>query len=525
MPSFAACTGGSPTWTCAAVAADIIAANTASSPGDTIIVAGGTIATLTITIDGRFLIGAGTSTFPTTASSGTVIQAGTITVTKNATYNTRLSGFSFTGAQNKHVITNGNSATGKAFIIDHNYFYTDGTGASKFMEGFVNGGLIHHNVFEAPTNATADLFNIVTSETDWSVAQTMGSLDTTGNRNLYFEDNTFYRLQDMPDGDTGTRLVMRHNKFYDSGVVVHSGAPNDSGQDGGGHRHTELYSNEFHRLDGTQNFNFWLWLRGGTGVFANNSMDPATSGTYGGKPDIHFTVGCSAADGPPDGMTPINGTPLAYPVKYQVGQVTIPAAGVTKAFLIFGNTEIDGTTPYTPAVNLESGPLVGCPDVNQVPPAGTSANYVQSGRDYKLTNDWSWVAYTYPHPLQGGACTPDHLSFIAQPVSANLNASIGVVTVGVYDSGNVLCTAATNSVSVAKNGSATWGTLSGTTPVSAVNGIATFSDLVVITTAGAGSIDMASSGLTGATSNSITISATVNTTPLSIKLLLRLRGH
>lgn len=108
------------------------------------------------------------------------------------------------------------------------------------------------------------------------------------------------------------------------------------------------------------------------------------------------------------------------------------------------------------------------------------------------------------------SCTPHHLTYISQPSSAALNASLGTVSVGVYDAGNVLCSTATNSITLSKNGSAMWGTLvSGSSLTkSAVTGVATWTDLSVSTTTGAGAIDAAASGLTSATSNSITISTT-----------------
>lgn len=110
-----------------------------------------------------------------------------------------------------------------------------------------------------------------------------------------------------------------------------------------------------------------------------------------------------------------------------------------------------------------------------------------------------------------GDCTPAKLLFSAQPSSAVLSATLGTVSVGVYDADDNLCTSATDSITLSKNGSATWGTLASGSSLtkSAVAGVATWTDLSVTTTAGAGSIDAAASGLTGATSNSITISAPV----------------
>ncbi len=130
------------------------------------------------------------------------------------------------------------------------------------------------------------------------------------------------------------------------------------------------------------------------------------------------------------------------------------------------------------------------------------------------TNTWTnavYVPYDYPNPLAtvtGGSCTPDHLTYTDQPASALAGASLGTTAVGVYDSGNNLCADATNTITLSKNGSATYGTLSSSSSLSkaASSGVATWTDLS-INTAGSGTIDAAASGLTGTTSNSITISA------------------
>ncbi len=106
------------------------------------------------------------------------------------------------------------------------------------------------------------------------------------------------------------------------------------------------------------------------------------------------------------------------------------------------------------------------------------------------------------------SCTPDHLTFTAQPSNAAQGASLGTVSVAVKDSGGTTCTSDTSSVTLSEHTGATWGTLfSGSSLTkSAVAGVATWTDLH-IDSAGSGSIDAADSGLTGATSNSITISA------------------
>ena len=233
--------------------------------------------------------------------------------------------FDFTGTD-RHIYAGG-SATAKPYVIDNNYVRSDVSAGVRAVHLDANGGLLHHNQFTAATGTGADVFTISTVETDWSQPTSIGAEDTTGERNIYFEDNTFTNiLETGPDADTGTRLVMRHNTFVDSSIVLHSSNPNDSGPVGGGHRHTEVYNNTFQRVSNYNPLNKWIWVRGGSGVFANNVMDKASSpdgSTYPDKADIRFTVGC----------------PSGYPIAYQVGQSTIPAQNPpSRPFAIFGNT-------------------------------------------------------------------------------------------------------------------------------------------------------------------------------------------
>jgi hypothetical protein len=110
------------------------------------------------------------------------------------------------------------------------------------------------------------------------------------------------------------------------------------------------------------------------------------------------------------------------------------------------------------------------------------------------------------YEANAGGCTPDHLTFIAQPQNAGLAATLGTVTVGVYNASNVLCNTDTSNVTVAKTAGATWGTLAGTLTKAAVAGIATFTDLNVTTTIGSGSITATDAALTAGVSNTFTIS-------------------
>lgn len=378
----AACTGTSPTWTSTVDRTSVLACIAAASPGDTINVVAGTASwSGGVSISGITLKGAGSST------SGTVITAGTVAMTKHSTQVTRLSGFRFTGSDTHGSV--GGSTSARAFRIDNNYFFSSG---QQYFGFDANGGVIDHNEFfmNPSQNPPPTVMSIHPNE-DWSQAVTFGNTDTQGpnggERNIYFEDNIFNNITGAaPDGDQGARLVIRHNTYNDSAIVLHGGGPpNDTSTNPPGTRQYEIYNNDFNRIICDNNLNWWLWSRGGSGVFANNTMDNVNTQCFGGKPQIRLGVGCGGA--PP------------YPIVYQQGQTTAPSTQnpPTKPVLIFGNTGAgSGSISVT-----ENGSGGG---------GGTNCSnptfYVQQNRDYFLSNQWSWVPFTYPHPLVTGEPTP-----------------------------------------------------------------------------------------------------------------------
>jgi hypothetical protein len=317
------------------------------------------------------LVGAGKS------PSGTVITGGAVSVTKHATQYTRVSGFRFTGAD-RHV-TVGGTPSSKPFVIDNNYFFTNGGNGSNSMVGItVNGGLLHHNDFTAFSGTAADVFNIITAE-DWSQAPTLGNADSTGERNIYFEDNVFTNiLETGPDGDAGGRFVIRYNTYVDSSIVFHGGSPTDSSPRGGT-RQFEVYNNTFDRVSNAFAINKWIWVRGSSGVIANNNMEPAESPdgfSYPNKSEIRLTLAC----------------PSGYPVQYQVGQSNqTPESSPSRPLLIFGNTGAGATDEDFVDVLSSNTAGGSCSSPN---------DYIKLNRDYFLTNRWGWTPYTYPHPLQ-----------------------------------------------------------------------------------------------------------------------------
>lgn len=360
---------------------DVKSAISSASPGDTVAVPGGTCSWSGggISISGITLMGAGKS------ASGTVITSGGVVMTKNTSQITRLSGFRFTGSDVHGSISGSPSA--RAYVIDNNYFYS--SGGAIFFTISANGGVFHHNDFYTPPSSAGgpDALPLHPNE-DWSQATTFGNADkqgpSGGERNIYFEDNTFTNiLETAPDGDQGARVVIRHNQYIDSSIVFHGGGPvNDTSTDG--HRQFEIYNNTFQRVTCNDNLNKWIWVRGGSGVIANNVMDAVSTSCYSNKVEISLGVGCS-------------GSP-SYPLLHQIGQTTAPSTQnpPSQPLLIFGNTGA-GTSDSNFIVigaNDTGGGGHGC---------SSPDSYVRAGRDYMTNNSWGWVPFTYPHPLSSGS--------------------------------------------------------------------------------------------------------------------------
>src|SRR6188768_1540469 len=371
------------------------AAIAATSAGGTVNVPAGTCdwSAGISTISGITVLGAGSSTWPQTSSSGTVITAGHATLTKHATQYTRFSGFSFTGTDN-HITLGGNSSD-KMARVDHVYLYSEnGEGANRVFIPTVNGVLFDHFKIDNQNcgNCNADIFNIQTSETWTDGDDTIGTADTTGERNFYIEDGEFNQVVETgPDGDARARLVIRHNTFKDSSIVFHSGYQTTTGYSdtttGGGTRHLEVTNNTFDRVSNAIPMNKWIWVRGTTGVIANNSMERADSPdgfSYSNKPEIRLSLNCNGG---------------AYPMEHQVGQINkVTDTTPDKPLLIYSNT--GAGTSDSDFITIDAS-RSGTPEL----PCTDPGTYIQLNRDYKLSNTWSYVGFTYPHPLQGSTET------------------------------------------------------------------------------------------------------------------------
>ncbi len=197
----------------------------------------------------------------------------------------------------------------------------------------------------------------------WNTSSTMGTKDTNGSINIYFEDNTFKNVGQCPDVDDHGRVVFRYNDIDGSSGLTHGFSSSWGG------RHAEYYHNNFHVS--TDNVNIagrYFWLRAGTAVFFNNNVAQENRG-YGAPDQVAFIVEGGGS----------------YPKPRQVGR-GYENGDVSDPVYLWNNT---GPGAYS--------------ITNSTP------SLIQENRDYFVNKGPKpgYSPYTYPHPLRtGGSTTP-----------------------------------------------------------------------------------------------------------------------
>jgi alpha-tubulin suppressor-like RCC1 family protein len=115
---------------------------------------------------------------------------------------------------------------------------------------------------------------------------------------------------------------------------------------------------------------------------------------------------------------------------------------------------------------------------------------------------------TVPVPTEQGSARFLKLAFATQPANATAGAAISPAVIAtVQDSSGNTDTAASNGITIALGTNPSNGTLSGTTTVTAVNGMATFPTLSIGMTGSGYTLVASATGLTGATSAAFSVAA------------------
>ena len=342
-------------------------------------------------------------------------------LTEDVTHNVEVSGLRFeTGSASNDYIQIYRASSGKPVLIHDCYF--ESTANFDCLQTDSNRGIIWNCSFAAFPFSRSQLaiHHKDDSATDaWTAASTMGTNDTTGTSNLYVEDCDFHAWLNCTDFDGNARAVMRHCVFNQAAIGTH-------GADTGpvGVRHYEIYDSEFlfsGYSDGqTLPMVWFFYLRGGTGVIANNIIPNIISQDYGDKPEINMTVMNLQRNGGPNACWGAGVVGDQYPAPRQVGMGRVTGTAGNDSITYKGDSEplyIWGNTgSYAATTSDYGGSDCASPD--------STANYVVSGRDYfnNGTAKPGWSKFTYPHPLRtGSAPTQTAPAVTSNPQSLALN--------------------------------------------------------------------------------------------------------
>lgn len=358
---------------------DVATAIASASDGDTIVVPSGNCSWSGLSINKAITLqGAGIGKTNITLSGNNII-------TKQPGGIIRITGFSFSktggGNKSKGFTIRGPWQNAEPVIIEGNEFTINESGL--FLIEVAGGVIIANNSFKGDWD---DSFIQAKEPSDsgssWGTPDTMGTRDTTGKLNIYIESNKFYGGTNQGiDADDSTRVVFRYNDLTYSSFNSHGMATSPVGV-----RHWEVYGNTFHYPGGTDqiaNQNWCIWIRGGTGVIANNYFDDIAGWYWGNKPEARFSIR-GAEDCRPQGSC----QNVRYPVPHQLGQNYNGESYFTDPIYIWGNT---GT--FVMGMGWSWGNPCGL----------TFSEFFKSGRDYVVgTPKPGYTAFPYPHPLVAG---------------------------------------------------------------------------------------------------------------------------
>ncbi len=211
-------------------------------------------------------------------------------ITESSAGNVTLAGFKVlwnSGSGQARAIYISPRTLGKPIIIHDCYFENDAGLEHTNIWSTTSRGLVYNCSFAAfPWSESGQPIVIYASgQNAWNRPSTMGANDSTGTSNFYIEDCDFHAFLNSTDMDDDARVVIRRDLFDNSGCGSHGADTSNYGM-----RHFELYDNTFifnGYSDGdTMNLNYFLFLRGGTGVFTDNVVPNIISQDYGDKPEI-----------------------------------------------------------------------------------------------------------------------------------------------------------------------------------------------------------------------------------------------
>jgi hypothetical protein len=342
----------------------------------------------------------------------------------NAPNSMRMTGLTIVGVatdpgvcQRGHVTVSGST---HLMRIDHNTINPAQT-VGIFIDGDIWGVIDHHThvgqfvngvrVEHVNWNGTS---NDVWGDQSWAQALQPGSA-----QGIYIEDSSFTStdpnfIGGATDCFSGGRLVFRHNTVSMLNNQSHGA---DSDQRHRACRWQEVYNNTY-TYSNVNNLAFINWVRGGSGVFLNNTI---TASGYSNKiVQVDNCRDASAGCGGGPNYTPwgaCNGSG-AYDENSSGGYRCVDQPGSGTSCLL--GPDSSGTTVTVPACSL-NGNVAGHWTGNQLEPVyvwnntlnGSSNNVISGSTNVASSRDYfagtarpGYTPYTYPYPLTQGAQDP-----------------------------------------------------------------------------------------------------------------------
>jgi hypothetical protein len=295
----------------------------------------------------------------------------------------RITGFTFIDGipdpNNGLVHMEGTGADGAlGFRIDTNRFLVDGGYA--IVTRSLAYGLIDHNTFTTEADHTF-IAVLGDGNASWSRPSSLGTAEA-----VYIEDNAFTNSGQSAEhravfAQRGGRFVFRHNNVTNLGIDAHGYCGDTSAFS------YEVYGNHFVLESGVSMFR-WMFIRGGSGVIFNNSLNSNGQLTRHIDMTEYRLSGINSCSGLQRSCC------TEYPCTQQVGRGTDQAL---ESAHYWDNTV--NSAPAMVSVNqVDDGTCTGAPDIN---------DYIILNRDYYLTEKPGYAPLAYPHPLSGIYLTND----------------------------------------------------------------------------------------------------------------------
>lgn len=297
---------------------------------------------------------------------------GAIRVIESKSESAKINGFVFqAGGGSAHAIPIAiRDNSGKPVMIFNNRFVCNEYDSRVMILVDARGGVIFQNTFQNnSTDRTKQAIWLVGGPNDWKTADTLGSRDANGDRNVYIENNIFNdHIDQAIDMDAFSRTVIRYNTFNDGGFVTH-GCTSDQNNPWVPQRprHFEIYKNNFHYIDGSTNGygyqDYNIFLRSGSGVIHSNTFE-TPSGKASAKAWLEDTERCGLCS--------------SYPCTQQLGRGHNGSSEITEGIWIWANSGF--------SFSLQGR---------------DTATFFTEGRDFFNYQKPGYSTYSYPHPLRG----------------------------------------------------------------------------------------------------------------------------